>query len=216
MPADDLIERTELASRLEHLPDWRLLAGRLSAVYETKSSAEAIELFNDIAGAAQIANHHPDVDWRYNLLFVSCTSHDAGGAITERDLALAAQISQRAIALHAKSRTDLIRAVEIGIDTEDAEAIAGHWAEGLGYRQQPDGSLADPAGRLPAIWFQHTATPNANRLHLDIWVPRSESEAVLRALEDREVALDRDSAPAFTVAADQQGNRFCICTEADR
>ncbi|MFJ2350482.1 4a-hydroxytetrahydrobiopterin dehydratase [Glutamicibacter sp. NPDC087673] len=216
MTVNDRIESTELASRLEALPQWRKLAGKLCTVYEAKSSAEAIELFSDIAAAAQMANHHPDVDWRYNLLFVSTVSHDAGGDITERDLALASEISQRAAALHAKARLDLIKMVEIGIDTDDAQAISGQWAAGLGYREQADGSLADPAGRLPGIWFQETPDPNPNRLHLDVWVPFSESEPVLEALGSESAGLDAQYAPSFTVATDRQGNRFCICTERDR
>lgn len=216
MTVNDRIESTELASRLEALPQWRKLAGKLCAVYEAKSSAEAIELFSDIAAAAQMANHHPDVDWRYNLLFVSTVSHDAGGDITERDLALASEISQRAAALHAKARLDLVKVVEIGIDTDDAQAITGDWAAGLDYREQPDGSLADPAGRLPAIWFQDTPTPHPSRLHLDVWVPHTESAAVLSRLESQGAVLDERSAPGFTIASDHQGNRFCICTEQDR
>lgn len=74
----------------------------------------------------------------------------------------------------------------------------------------------DPHRRLPAIWFQETASPNPNRLHLDIWGPYSESARVLDRLREHQLALDEQQAPSFVVATDVQGNRFCLCTEQDR
>ncbi|GAA1406635.1 hypothetical protein AUR04nite_05550 [Glutamicibacter uratoxydans] len=216
MPSNDVITQEALNVYLKDLPDWREVPGAIAAVYETKGSAEAIELFSDIAGAAEMDNHHPDVDWRYNLIFVTTTSHDVGGQITARDIALASKISERANALGATARTDLVGVVEVCIDTDNPEAIASQWAAGLGYKFLTDGSLADPNRRGPAIWFQGTDTPNDNRLHLDVWVPDSESQPILAALEASGVNAQADNAPAFTVITDSQGNRFCICTEAGR
>ncbi|MFY9678965.1 4a-hydroxytetrahydrobiopterin dehydratase [Glutamicibacter protophormiae] len=216
MSANDVIAQEELNEYLNGMPHWRKIPGAIAAVFETKTSAAAIELFSDIAGAAEMDNHHPNVDWRYNRVFVTSTSHDAGGQVTTRDIALASKISERAEALGAKPRVDLIGAVEIAIDTDNPEAIAAQWAAGLGYKTLEDGSLADPHGRGPAIWFQKTDTPNTNRLHLDIWVPHSESEPVLKKLEASGTHVDAAEAPSFTVITDAQGNRFCICTEADR
>ncbi|WP_313810629.1 4a-hydroxytetrahydrobiopterin dehydratase [Glutamicibacter sp.] len=216
MPNNDVITQDELNTYLKELPHWRELPGAIATVYQTRTAAEAIELFSDIAGAAEMDNHHPDVDWRYNLIFVTTSSHDVGGQITTRDIALASKISERAEALGAKPRIDLIGTVEIGIDTGNPEAIASQWAAGLGYKFLTDGSLADPNRRRPAIWFQETRTPNDNRLHLDVWLPDSESQPVLAELEASGVGADAESAPAFTVITDSQGNRFCICTEAGR
>ncbi len=216
MPTNDVITQEALNVYLKDLPHWREVPGAIAAVYETRGSAEAIELFSDIAGAAEMDNHHPDVDWRYNLIFVTTTSHDVGGQITARDIALASKISERANALGAKARTDLVGTVEVCIDTDNPEAIASQWAAGLGYKFLTDGSLADPNRRGPAIWFQKTSTPNDNRLHLDVWVPDSESQPILAALEASGVSAQADNAPAFTVITDSQGNRFCICTEAGR
>ncbi len=216
MSANDVIAQDELNGYLQEMPHWRKIPGAIAAVFETKTSAAAIELFSDIAGAAEMDNHHPNVDWRYNRIFVTTTSHDAGGQVTTRDVALAAKITERAEALGAKTRVDLISAVEIAIDTDNPEDIAQQWAAGLGYQKTHDGSLADPHGRGPAIWFQQTDTPNTNRLHLDIWVPHSESDVVLKKLEEAGTHADTQAAPSFTVITDSQGNRFCICTEADR
>jgi 4a-hydroxytetrahydrobiopterin dehydratase len=48
---------------------------------------------NKIAEAAETANHHPDIDIRYNKVKMSLVSHDSGG-VTERDVQMATRISQ--------------------------------------------------------------------------------------------------------------------------
>ncbi len=55
--------------------------------------AAAMRFVNPVAGSlAEAANHHPDIDIRYNRVRLALTSHDSGG-ITARDLNLATQIS---------------------------------------------------------------------------------------------------------------------------
>lgn len=216
MNNQDVLDKQQISDYLKDLPHWREVPGAIAAVFQAKTSAMAIELVNEIASAAELDQHHPDVDWRYNKVFVTTTSHDAGGQVTTRDIALAAKISERAETLGVAAHTELIGVVEIAIDTDDAQRIAPQWAAGLGYRVMADGSLVDPDRRLPAIWFQETASPNPNRFHLDIWKPYSESSGVLEKLREQEAALDDQQAPSFVVATDRQGNRFCICTEQDR
>ncbi|WP_395139930.1 4a-hydroxytetrahydrobiopterin dehydratase [Armatimonas sp.] len=50
----------------------------------------AMRFVNAIAEAAQTADHHPDIDIRYNKVTLALTTHDSGG-LTEKDFALAAQ-----------------------------------------------------------------------------------------------------------------------------
>lgn len=216
MNNQDVLDKQQISDYLKDLPHWREVPGAIAAVFHAKTSAMAIELVNEIASAAELDQHHPDVDWRYNKVFVTSTSHDAGGQVTTRDIALAAKISERAEALGVAAHTELIGVVEIAIDTDDQEAISSQWVMGLGYKIASDGGLVDPNHRLPAIWFQHTTTPNPNRLHLDIWGAYSDSQKILDELQKQQAELDHESAPSFVVATDRQGNRFCICTEKDR
>jgi 4a-hydroxytetrahydrobiopterin dehydratase len=46
---------------------------------------------NRLAEHAEMVDHHPDLDIRYNRLLITLTSHDAGG-ITQRDLRMAKSI----------------------------------------------------------------------------------------------------------------------------
>ena len=48
---------------------------------------------NQVAGLAEQANHHPDIDIRYNRVRLALVSHDAGG-ITSRDAATARNLAK--------------------------------------------------------------------------------------------------------------------------
>ena len=50
--------------------------------------AGALEFVNAVGAAAEAANHHPDIDIRWNRVRLALTTHDSGG-ITLLDLALA-------------------------------------------------------------------------------------------------------------------------------
>ena len=49
-----------------------------------------MKFVNDIADFAGQAQHHPDIDIRWNQVTLALTTHDAGG-LTEKDFALARQ-----------------------------------------------------------------------------------------------------------------------------
>ena len=48
---------------------------------------------NKVAEQAEKANHHPDIDIRYNRVRLGLVTHDAGG-LTAKDFDLAAQIDK--------------------------------------------------------------------------------------------------------------------------
>ncbi len=56
--------------------------GGLVTVYKTPTAAAALELIAAVGRLAEDQNHHPDLDWRYNRVFLRYTSHDAGGKVT--------------------------------------------------------------------------------------------------------------------------------------
>ncbi|MDP9820568.1 4a-hydroxytetrahydrobiopterin dehydratase [Nocardioides massiliensis] len=75
--------------------DWQVDATAAVATFGTASFATGVALVNRIAKLAEDANHHPDVDLRYTTLTVRLTTHQVE-ALTERDVALARQISRAA------------------------------------------------------------------------------------------------------------------------
>jgi 4a-hydroxytetrahydrobiopterin dehydratase len=83
---------SEIEDVLRTHPKWKLKEGKLVSEWTFHDFPEAIAFVNRIAALAEDANHHPDIDIRYNRVLLALVSHDAGG-ITQRDASMAARIS---------------------------------------------------------------------------------------------------------------------------
>jgi 4a-hydroxytetrahydrobiopterin dehydratase len=97
----DALSPERLDEALAGLPDWRAGNGGLVTVFKRPTAAAALKLIAAVGRLAEEQNHHPDLDWRYNRVFIRYTSHDAGGQVTARDLAAAAGASEAAAAAGA-------------------------------------------------------------------------------------------------------------------
>jgi 4a-hydroxytetrahydrobiopterin dehydratase len=86
------LSSTEIAQKLQAIPQWRLEKAALARSFSFSDFREAMSFVNSVAAVAERAGHHPDIDIRYNQVNLALSSHDAGG-ITNRDFALAAEIS---------------------------------------------------------------------------------------------------------------------------
>jgi 4a-hydroxytetrahydrobiopterin dehydratase len=210
---DDILTRPQIDAALAELPDWRYRLGGLVTVYKAPAAAGALELIAAVGRLAEEQNHHPDVDWRYNRVFIRFSSHDAGTEVTQRDVAAAGAVSAAAAGLGATAEPGLYRTVDIAIDSANPDEISEVWRTALGYRKGRFGDLADPYGRGPGLWFQETSTPNDNRLHLDIHRSKAESGPVLEKTAATGALMNHDHAPNWVVVTDSQGNRLCLCTE---
>lgn len=84
--------QARLQAALQH---WQLADGQLQRDFRTADFRTALLLANAIGHVAELAWHHPDLTVSWGRVRVQLMSHDAGG-ITERDLALAAEIEQLA------------------------------------------------------------------------------------------------------------------------
>ncbi len=82
----------EIEARLASLPRWKLAAtGAITATWEFRDFVVAMQFVNQVAALAERAQHHPDIDIRWNKVTLSLSTHDAGG-ITAKDFDLARQI----------------------------------------------------------------------------------------------------------------------------
>lgn len=86
------LTQAEIEDVLQANPDWKLNGGKLEREWTFSNFVEAMAFVNRIATVAEAANHHPDIDIRYNRVLLTLVSHDAGG-ITHRDADMAARIS---------------------------------------------------------------------------------------------------------------------------
>ncbi|MDP9981941.1 4a-hydroxytetrahydrobiopterin dehydratase [Pseudarthrobacter oxydans] len=211
---DDILDEGQVDAALAELPDWRYRLGGLVTAYKAPTAAAALELIAAVGRLAEEQNHHPDLDWRYNRVFLRYSSHDAGDEVTRRDVAAATAAGAAAAAVGATAEPGLHRTVEVAIDSEDPAAIAEVWRVALGYRRGGANDLVDPYGRGPTLWFQETSTPNPNRMHLDIHRSRAESGPVLEKTAAAGALMNHDHAPNWVVVTDAQGNQLCLCTEA--
>jgi len=94
MPAPKLSD-TDIQQRLPALPGWCVEDGALTKTYAFPDFVGAMAFVNAVAEAAEIAQHHPDIDIRYSKVTLALVTHDSGG-ITEHDFALAAEAEDRA------------------------------------------------------------------------------------------------------------------------
>jgi 4a-hydroxytetrahydrobiopterin dehydratase len=72
---------------------WERRDAELVTTVELRDFAAALEFVNAVAAAAEAANHHPDIDIRWNKVTLTLSTHSAGG-LTVLDLALAAAIDR--------------------------------------------------------------------------------------------------------------------------
>lgn len=202
------------------LRDWRKLAQALHARFTTAGFTTGLQFVTAVTEAAEAANHHPDVTLTYPWVDLTLISHDVG-AITQRDIDLAQQISQIAAQQGIAADPGAVAQLELALDTADLAALGPFWSVLLtGTRDALDGDdIVDPAGRLPVMWFQHTEaheTPR-QRFHIDLWVPHDVApHRISDAVAAGGRVVDDKKAPAFIVLADPEGNRVCVCTALDR
>jgi 4a-hydroxytetrahydrobiopterin dehydratase len=202
----------------ESLADWVLVVRALEARYETNGFAAGLELVARIGAAAEEADHHPDVTLTWPTVLVRLWSHDAHG-VTERDIALARRISAIAQELDVAATPARTQNLELCLDTADIKATGPFWAAVLGYDWDEEHlEIVDPDGRMPTAWFQqtdrHVSTGEPRqRWHLDIHVdPAVADQRIAAGLAAGGVLVNDEQAPSFTILADAEGNRVCVCT----
>lgn len=212
IPAEEVQER--LGQQVE-LADWRHRLFGIYTAYRCPSSAAAVELLGRIAAVAEELDHHPDVDWRYEHVFITSCSHDAQGAVTMRDLRLAGRISQIAQELGVTAVPEQNTLYDIAVDTRDDSALEPFWTAALGYeKDERTGDLRDPHRRGPGFWFQTTDTPQERALHVDVTGPSSGIQDMRGALAPLAAGDGEDGtfAPRWWIYTDADGNRVCLCT----
>jgi 4a-hydroxytetrahydrobiopterin dehydratase len=202
------------------LDDWRSIHEWLTARFRTETFAIGLEMVARVGAAAEEMGHHPDLDLRYAHLDVRLISHDVEGK-TQRDVDLARRISAIAADLGVVAESDAMAKVEIGLDTWDIDEVKPFWTAVLGLRPHPrfDDDLSDPTWTLPTLWFQQTDRHDLprQRFHLDIRLPPHIAEQrIAAAVAAGGVVVSDEMAPRFTVLADPQGNKVCVCTHIGR
>jgi 4a-hydroxytetrahydrobiopterin dehydratase len=67
---------------------------KLKRKFEFKDFNEALVFINKLAPICESMNHHPEINWVYNKIEITLSTHDAGDKITELDYQLANKIDK--------------------------------------------------------------------------------------------------------------------------
>jgi 4a-hydroxytetrahydrobiopterin dehydratase len=93
--AQDAVEE-----RLRDLSGWSLADGGITRTYQLASHFAATALVVHIAQLQEELNHHSQLTLGYNTVSLTVNTHDAGGAVTDKDFELARRV-EAAAAGHA-------------------------------------------------------------------------------------------------------------------
>jgi 4a-hydroxytetrahydrobiopterin dehydratase len=209
------------------LDDWRKLAQALHARFLVGSFADGLRFVEAVGAACAEAGHQPEVRLGDRFVDLRLISPDAvyradDGAeqvfpwVTQRDVDLARTISAIARSMGIAAEPSAVVQFELALDTADLAAVGPFWAAVLtGNPEFGSNDVFDPTGRVPNMWFQRTdadETPK-QRFHVDLWVPHDVAEERIAAgvAAGGRITYDEE-APAFTVLADPEGNKVCICS----
>ena len=85
----------KVAEAMTTLKDWELAASgdAISKQFTMKDHIAALGFVVKVATIAETLDHHPEVNWVYNRVRYTLSTHDAGG-LTARDFELATKIDQ--------------------------------------------------------------------------------------------------------------------------
>ena len=108
-----LLSQEQIAKELQTLKGWNLVNKEITKTYEHKDFVRAMGFVNSVALLAEKADHHPDIDIRWNKVTLTLSTHSAGD-LTEKDFNLAqadAAKGRRLTPVPAQIKKQLLRVV---------------------------------------------------------------------------------------------------------
>ena len=88
-----LLSNDDIEREIRTIIGWNLMGKEIKKTYEFGDFVHAMGFVTSIALLAEKANHHPDIDVRWNKVTLVLSTHSAGG-LTEKDFNLARQIEK--------------------------------------------------------------------------------------------------------------------------
>jgi len=78
---------------MQHVPAWRIDKDEIERTFRFKGFPEAIDFVNLLADLAEDANHHPEIEIKFNQVEVELSTHKIGG-LSLNDFIMAARIDR--------------------------------------------------------------------------------------------------------------------------
>lgn len=82
-----------IEAALAQTPGWKQEAETIVRTFKFADFPAAVSFVTALVSPAEQANHHPDIDIRYNTVKLTLTTHDQRG-LTDLDFELARKINQ--------------------------------------------------------------------------------------------------------------------------
>lgn len=86
-----LLDDAQVREHLAQIPGWQLCGRAIMRTFERRDFVAAIGFVTSVAILAERADHHPDIDIRWNKVTLMLSTHSAGG-LTGKDFALARSV----------------------------------------------------------------------------------------------------------------------------
>ncbi len=198
--------------------NWRVLFSGAHAYFRVGSFAGAARFVAAIADPAEAVGHFPDVDVRPEGVTVRTASGEYG-ALSQRDVELARQISAAARKLGLQPDPSQVQVVGIAVAQDAGSDVGPFWAAALGYRSLgPNEDVVDRHRRNPHVSFQRLKPPRPGRgrTHIDVSVPADQAEATdATAHEARGRQADGTHAPHWWTLASPENHGVDIAAWPD-
>src|SRR5512141_2809244 len=86
------LTKPQIAAALAGLPGWACKGDALAKTFQFGGFREALSFMVRVGFEAEALDHHPDWTNVYNRVVIRLNTHDAGGKVTAKDVALAKKI----------------------------------------------------------------------------------------------------------------------------
>ena len=90
-----LVNADQIEEFLTETPRWALSGKEIARTFSFDDFDGSMAFVNRVAEAAEAADHHPDIDIRWNRVTLTLSTHSEGG-LTSKDLDLARDIERLA------------------------------------------------------------------------------------------------------------------------
>ena len=87
-----LLNEKQIAKQMKVIRAWKRNGNEINRTFIFKDFVHAMGFVQSVALLAEKADHHPDIDIRWNKVTLVLSTHSEGG-LTEKDFSLAAQIN---------------------------------------------------------------------------------------------------------------------------
>jgi 4a-hydroxytetrahydrobiopterin dehydratase len=74
--------------------EWVEVSNKLEKKFEFKDFLQALKFINELSKICEEQNHHPEINWIYNKVKLTLSTHDAGDIVTKKDLKLSKSIDE--------------------------------------------------------------------------------------------------------------------------